>query len=508
MVRRFQRDLNEQTPLLPKESEQTPSFTGESEQTPSLPKQSEQTPSFTGESETEAADIPLETCNELKTFNQPETTAKVTTISSTMISAKNRNIFFLTVLTAANIIVKRMMVIYNYNYPSFVAITNSLRNCIVIFSFLLLLVCFSKVMLKDNQEKKFTVRNLIGESFPYKTFFILGFLEALISTSTYFAYTYLPNRLIVLLQVGLIPLTGFINFSVLNKMEKIGCSFVALGIAAILLSILDLRDKVTNDTCYPIDEDFKDTCKTCLDIGDDEEECLDNYSETCEFGDFENDSNATSTMFLWGAILAATAIPQYLAVRTKSCADSGVHKMKPVTRFGLTSLFSVGFTVGLSVLFAWIGNPTVEPSDWSENFNDGSDCYRGTNTIETGCNVDDCDSSSLWINVYTVVNILYQSMVFYVTDQPDAEDIMLVSVSLMVPICQIFFLLPFMPTVTGGPEWSNIVALLLVIIGLSVYRKGALADDEDEVKADDEEDEDFDSMRKKMMKSMKDVFAM
>ena len=48
----------------------------------------------------------------------------------------------------------------------------------------------------------------------------------------------------------------------------------------------------------------------------------------------------------------------------------------------------------------------------------------------------------------------------------------------------------------------------MVIIGLSVYRKGALADDEDEVKADDEEDEDCDSMRKKMMKSMKDVFAM
>lgn len=388
--------------------------------------------------------------------------------------SKNKAIFVMTLILSANVIIKKIMMVKMYNYGAFVCVSQALRN-VVLSCALLVFVKLSG--LHSKHDKPFELKDLNPMNIPWKYYLSVGLLDSITINPTYFAYAYLPGRLVILVQQGLIPLNSFVYFkSLSNKFSKIGSIMIFLGIAFIFVAIGINPFPVTS--CTPINEDAGTTCDYCLDIGDNEEECLlGTNSDICEFG--ESSITSMSTFFQWSAILLLTCIPHFFSIHQKSRDDSPSKSVNNVVNFSITSFVGVGFSVLLSTLLAWIAEPAVLPQNWPSNMSDGNDCYRHEDTIETGCFADDCSRSFLWVNLFMAVNFIYQVAGFQVARHPDADNITLVSLTLTVPLCTVFFMIPGFPTVEHEMSWHNFPSLILIIVGLGLYRKGVLKQNQD-----------------------------
>mmetsp|Transcript_15656 Transcript_15656/g.24355 ORF Transcript_15656/g.24355 Transcript_15656/m.24355 type:complete len:439 (+) Transcript_15656:58-1374(+) len=397
---------------------------------------------------------------------------------------KNVLTLYTVVLGALNVILKKIMMVPMYNYPSFVAFGQSLRNA-VIFNLLVVILSASGATFGDS--KKPIVQWSDFTSAPIKPYIILGLGEAMVATTTYYAYTYLPGRLVILVSQGSIPLAAFgYNRDHLHGRQKIGSVMVIIGLILIFISIYA---QMTNadKACLPLDETVGITCETCDDI-DDEDTCIaktgDDGALICEY---DVDDSLYHRMFRWAAVLAATAIPMTLSsfYKLRYMPDENAKK-SPLFNIAMTSIFAIPFTLLLTLGYNDISTPGIALSDWNENSMDGFKCLRGTDAIDTTCVVDECGDSLLYVNVFTLANMLYQFFLFFLATQEDAEDIFLLSLTFIVPVCSLSFFIPGFPESETAEDVSNVVSILLIMIGLAFYRKGALAKSKELA----EEDED------------------
>ena len=393
---------------------------------------------------------------------------------------KKLAILVLTLLSSANIIVKKIMMVHMINYGAFVVVTQALRN-VVVLAFVIFICVVVRV--RDQHGRLLDLQQLNPLKVPWKYFFMLGSLDTLVSSSAYFAYAYLPGRLLILIQQGLIPLNSAIFFKQLGKKGKVGSFLIFVGIFSIFIDIGLAR--VAGNTCLPIDADVGTTCTVCRDIGNDEDECLlGTNSDICMYGE---DNEGRSVLLKWSLILVASCIPQFLSIQLRASDSRPSKKNHPLSNTLIVCFVDVLFSILMSVLLAWIAEPTILPKNWAANMEDGIRCLGGNDTIETGCFVDNCYASRVLVNVYVIVNLLSQLFMFRFASHPDAEDIMLVSLSLTVPICTLCFMIPGFPTQDNIGTWINILSLVLIVVGLGIYRQDVLGQDSDKEDSDNGE---------------------
>ena len=121
------------------------------------------------------------------------------------------------------------------------------------------------------------------------------------------------------------------------------------------------------------------------------------------------------------------------------------------------------------------GQPPIYPGDLWDNLTGGLSCWLGSDTISSGCHEDDCTLSPLFVNVYLLFNVSYNILIILILKFGDAN-ILWLAMTVMVPIGNLSFALPFMANYGGAPlQATDIVGLVVIMSGLCLYRFGAAA---------------------------------
>jgi len=182
--------------------------------------------------------------------------------------------------------------------------------------------------------------------------------------------------------------------------------------------------------------------------------------------------SSTSTTLLWSVVTILACIPMTLSSIYKELALSGSQQnLDPIFLNGWVAFYQLLFSFPLSVPAGMTSSPPVPPHELPQNIWDGIKCYLGIATITTGCHPDDqCHLAPLYVNVFLVFNVCFNILIVYVLKYGSANVLFMAS-TVMVPIGNLAFALPFMPGSTPLKD-SDIAGLLVILFGLVTYRFG------------------------------------
>lgn len=157
--------------------------------------------------------------------------------------------------------------------------------------------------------------------------------------------------------------------------------------------------------------------------------------------------------------------------------------------FGFTGLFQLIFSVVFVVPSAGlaIGIPLQE---LPHNLWDGLRCYFGKSSINSGCHPDKtCESGDafLYVNLCLFCQAVYLLCMMLVLKY-GSTSLLYLALTLMVPMGNLAFSLPFMPFPTMM-HVSDIVALLVIVVGLMLYRFGHALPKSSSIRAENLDDE-------------------
>lgn len=130
------------------------------------------------------------------------------------------------------------------------------------------------------------------------------------------------------------------------------------------------------------------------------------------------------------------------------------------------------FSIVLAVPAGLATEPPVEPAHLPNNLLAGFKCYIGIGTVETGCHPDDhcATEAPLFVNIYLALNIVYNLLMVLILKY-GSTSILYLAMTVMVPIGNLTFALPFMPE-PSELHFTDIFGLFVIMIGLSLYRFG------------------------------------
>jgi len=108
--------------------------------------------------------------------------------------------------------------------------------------------------------------------------------------------------------------------------------------------------------------------------------------------------------------------------------------------------------------------------DLPRNVWNGLLCYLGHGSVGSGCHPDAMCSfhAALFVNLCLVCNMLYSFFMMFVLKYGSSA-LLFLALTLMVPIGNVAFALPFMPE-SQPMHASDLVALAVIMCGLLLYR--------------------------------------
>merc|ERR1711865_419435 len=122
----------------------------------------------------------------------------------------------------------------------------------------------------------------------------------------------------------------------------------------------------------------------------------------------------------------------------------------------------------------------VYPADLPANLYAGLLCYFGIDTVtemplsNSTLRMDDCNPAGpMGVNIYLVFNISYNILIIFILKYGSAN-ILWLAMTVMVPLGNLAFALPFMPGATGVTVF-DIAGLVVIMAGLIGYRQGPVA---------------------------------
>lgn len=268
---------------------------------------------------------------------------------------------------------------------------------------------------------------------PKRDFAVMGFLDCLAGIMQIFAATYLPGSLLVLLTQSAIPISMVLSKLFLglsyHQTQYIAATVVCGGIILVLAPSI--------------------------------------------FGDGGDGGGAT---VLWSAVLIASCVPMCLSSIYKEIALGSVD-LDPVYLNAWIAVFQFAFSLPLAIPAAIAGSPPVYPGDLPQNLWEGFLCYlgRSSSTCDDDslddCHVDKCYvQGPLFVNVYLVFNIGYNILIIFILKYGSAN-ILWLAMTVMVPLGNLAFALPFMPQNTTITPF-DLAGLVVIMVGLVGYRKG------------------------------------
>lgn len=106
---------------------------------------------------------------------------------------------------------------------------------------------------------------------------------------------------------------------------------------------------------------------------------------------------------------------------------------------------------------------------------DGLKCYVGISTItcdDDGCEADRCNPQApMFVNIYLFFNQLYNLLIILILKYGNAN-LLYLALTLMVPLGNVAFTLPFIPGRTAL-QVTDIIGLIVICSGLGIYRFAA-----------------------------------
>jgi len=281
-------------------------------------------------------------------------------------------------------------------------------------------------------------RGVIGDdqwNMPKKPFAVMGFLDSIPGILQVFAATYLPGTLLILLLQSAIPVSMVISSYLLKAKyqlgQYVGAVIVAIGIIVVLVP-------------------------------------------TWQGGSGDQ-------LIIWSIVLIASTIPMCLSSVYKEIA-LGERELDPIFLNGWIAIFQFLFSIPLAIPAGYASYPPVHAEDLPKNLWQGMKCYVGISSLD----YDDDDNYSddddeyesddcylyapLFVNLYLVFNVSYNILIILIL-QFGSANILWLALTIMVPLGNIAFALPFMPE-AQDLHATDIVGLIVIVSGLVCYRFG------------------------------------
>ena len=311
-----------------------------------------------------------------------------------------------------NKVFNKLMTIPMYNYPNFLNLLTSFVYVPVCFSYIIPMVRNGGIP-KEQLEV------------PKSTFAIMGALDACAGIMQIFGATYLPGPLLILLLQAAIPMSMVISKLMLGikytKFQYMGAVIVAAGIMVVLAPSLTGSGDV-----------------------------------------------------LWCIVLIASTIPMALSSVYKEIA-LGETELDPIYLNGWVAVFQFLFSLVLCIPASVAADPPVDIPHLPSNLWHGLKCYVGINSVtcatddDDGCSTDHCDPASpIYVNIYLFFNLLYNQLIILII-KFGSSNILYLALTLMVPLGNVAFTLPFVP---GHSQLrpTDIIGLIVICGGLGCYR--------------------------------------
>jgi uncharacterized membrane protein len=272
---------------------------------------------------------------------------------------------------------------------------------------------------------------------PQSVFLTIGALDALTGMMQLFATTYIKSgSLLILLQQSSIPLSMLISRVVLaasyTRAQYVGAAIVIVGILVILMPSFVGHDDATSGGCETLQ---------CSPV-------------------------------VWSGVLVLSCVPMCLSTVYKERALAAVD-CDPVYLNGWVALWQFLISVPLSFPAAPFSG--VAMRDVPQNIADGWLCLIGIDSVTaaesalSGRPVDKCWPGGLaYTGAYLVFNQAFNLLILLMLKYGSAN-LLYLAMTLLVPLGNIAFALPFMP---GSLPLTpiNFAGLLVIMAGLFIYR--------------------------------------
>jgi hypothetical protein len=149
----------------------------------------------------------------------------------------------------------------------------------------------------------------------------------------------------------------------------------------------------------------------------------------------------------------------------------GERDLDPVFLNGWIAIFQFLFSLPLAIPAALVSDPPVSLADLPTNLANGAKCFVGISSRSSSNDdhPDDCyPFAPTFVSLYLVFNILYNILVILILKYGSAN-ILWLSFTIMVPLGNVAFTLPFMPEHTTLRS-TDIIGLVVIMLGLVLYR--------------------------------------
>ncbi|GMI00063.1 hypothetical protein TrVE_jg3166 [Triparma verrucosa] len=364
---------------------------------------------------------------------------------------------------SGNKVFQKLQTLPMYNYPNFLNLLTTFMYIPLSFLYILPVAKFNLLNGTISPEQL---------SLPKTPFAIMGFLDCLAGIMQIFAATYLPGPLLILLSQMAIPVSMILSKNMLNATYRpyqyVGACVVAMGIIVVLSP--SLNDSSTQ-TCQAYDEDKY--CSICEDITE-EDTCNGQVSDEDSICHWDTAKSSSVQLLIWAGVMVVSCVPMTLSsiYKEKALGDT---ELDPVFLNGWIAVFQFAFSIPLAVPAALAGQPPIYPGELWGNLKGGLKCWVGGDSIDNGCNPDDCDLAPLFVNVYLLFNVSYNILIILILKFGNAN-ILWLAMTIMVPVGNLTFALPFMKDYGGSSlQPTDIIGLLVIMGGLCMYRFGASA---------------------------------
>jgi drug/metabolite transporter (DMT)-like permease len=324
------------------------------------------------------------------------------------------------VVGLGNKIFQKLQTIPMYNYPLFLNLLTTFMYIPVSFAYIIPMARAGKIS-KEQLDM------------PKKPFAIMGALDAVAGIMQIFAATYLDGSLLILLTQAAIPASMFISKYLLDakyaRYQYVGAVIVAVGLVVVLVPSWSGGDN--------------------------------------------------SGVIVWSIVMILSTIPMCLSSVYKEIS-LGETELDPVFLNGWIAIFQFLLSIPLTLPSGYASDPQVPIEDQPGNIGDGFKCWIGISTIgrdddkhadDDDFVTDDCYLyAPLYVNIYLAFNIAYNILIILILKYGSAN-ILWLAMTIMVPLGNVAFSLPFMPQSTTLHA-TDIVGLIVIVGGLLLYRFG------------------------------------
>lgn len=315
----------------------------------------------------------------------------------------------------------KLMMYPLYNYPLWVNVVSSFVYIPVSFSYILILLLRNRLSKAEREV-------------PQLVFITMGALDALAGLLQMLATNFISSgSLLILLQQASIPLSMVMSRALLNtrysSAQYWGAAVVVLGIVIIL------------------------------------------WPSFTSGGSPDGCTSIVCNQIVWSGVLVLSCLPMCLSTVYKERALAKVN-LDPVYLNGFVSLYQFMISVPLSIPAAPLSGIAV--ADVPNNMQAGWLCYLGQDTVSESMATslhpaDNCwPMAPIFATLYLVINQVF-NVLLVVMLQVGSANLLYLVLTLMLPLGNIAFSLPFMPNAQPLTVF-NVAGLVVIMAGLFAYR--------------------------------------